>query len=397
MFDALRREYRRFPPRFWLLIAGTLVNRVGSFVIPFLTLYLTGQREYSESAAALVVSLYGFGSIGAAFFGGVLSDRVGRRRTLLLSLWGGAVALLALGRARSPEAIGACAFAFGFVGEMYRPAVGAMIADIVPPADRARAYAHSYWAVNLGFAIAPTLGGLLAGVGYEVLFVADAVTMALFGGVIFATISESRPEPSAHEAPGGLADVLADRTFLMLVGLTFCLAIVIWQSSVALPLDMKRKGLSEADYGMLIALNGLLIVLLQPLATTHVLRFRRSTVLAWGMLLFGLGFGLHAVAEAHLGYAVAIGTWTLGEILNAPVMSAVIADLAPPALRGRYQGVHGMAWASAAGFGPLAGGAVFDHLGPALLWGGCFALCALAAVGHRLVGPAHERRAIRPV
>ncbi len=144
MFAALRREYRRFPPRFWLLLVGSLVNRVGSFVIPFLTLYLTGQREYSESAAALVVSLYGFGSVGAALLGGVLSDRLGRRATLLLSLWGGAAALVALGRARSPEAIGACACLFGFLGEMYRPAVGAMIADIVAPELRARAYAHSY-------------------------------------------------------------------------------------------------------------------------------------------------------------------------------------------------------------------------------------------------------------
>ncbi len=251
--------------------------------------------------------------------------------------------------------------------------------------------------MNLGFAIAPTLGGLLAGAGYESLFLADAATMAVFGVVIFLTISESRPAPSAHEARVGMADVLADRTFVWLVLLTLCLGLVVWQSSVALPLDMKRKGLSEADYGTLIALNGLFIVLLQPFATAHVFRFRRSTVLATGMVLFGIGFGLHGVAGTHLGYAVAIGTWTLGEIINSPVLSAVVADLAPPALRGRYQGVYGMAWASAAALGPLAGGAVFDFLGPSRLWTGCLLLCVLAAIGHRLLGPAHERRAVRPV
>lgn len=395
MWSRLVAEIRRYPRAFWLLWIGSLLNRLGAFVVPFLTLYLTGQRGYSETAAGLVVSLYGVGGIAAALLGGVMTDRVGRRATLLLSMGGGAAALLALGFARTPFAIGGLTCLCGFLCEMYRPAVGAMVADLVPPADRGRAYGHMYWAVNLGFALAPTLGGLLARADYTLLFVIDATTMAAFGLVALLMLPETRPaEAIASHSRGGIRQVLGDRTFMALVVLTFCLAIVLWQNAVALPLDMRRKGLDELQYGSVIALNGVLIILFQPLALSYVLGRRRSTMLAMGTLLTGVGFGLNAWVGVPLGYALAVAIWTAGEIIHAPVWSAVIADLAPPALRGRYQGLNGGAWSTAAALGPLAGGAVYETLGPAALWGVCFGLCAAAAVGHRLVGPAHERRAV---
>jgi MFS family permease len=394
MLAALRREYRSLPRAFWLIWTGTLVNRLGAFVMPFLTLYLTGHRHISESAAGLIVSLYGVGCVGASLAGGVLSDRIGRRTTMALSLLGGATILFLLGQLQAPAAIGAAACAYGFLGEMYRPAVSAMVADLVAPEDRARAYAHQHWAVNLGFALAPSLGGLLASASYTVLFAADAATTAVFGLLVLLALPETRPTAHEHHDRGGLRAVLSDRVFMMLVVLAFGLGAVVVQSNVALPLDMRRKGLGESWFGALIALNGVLIVLFQHFAIARVRPLRRSRVLTAGALLFGLGFGLHAVARAPFGYAVAIALWTFGEIVSTPVMASVIADLAPPSLRGRYQGVYSTGWSLAAAFGPVTGTAVFDRLGPTALWAGCAAVCVLGALGQRFAGPHYERRRV---
>jgi MFS family permease len=400
VLSALREEIRSLPRAYWLLFTGTLINKIGGFVIPLLALYLTGERRLSEAAAGLVVSSWGAGTFAAGLVGGILADRLGRRRTILLSLFGGAAAMLALGFARAFTAIIPCALALGFLGEMYRPAVAAMIADVVPPEERQRAYAHLYWAVNLGFALAPTLAGLAAHLSYTLLFVIDSATTAAFGAVVLVALPESRPaEPApAHAADAhatGLGAVFADATFMSLAALTFLFAIVMWQSGVALPLDMTAKGLGAATYGALISLNGVMIVFIQPPVARTVGRLDRTRVLIGASLLFGAGFGLHALVSTTAGYALAISVWTLGEIAFVPAAQALVADLAPASLRGRYQGVNGMAWGLASTLGPAVGGGVLGRLGGAWLWGGCAASCALAAVGHALSGPRREREAAR--
>jgi MFS family permease len=400
VLSTLRQEVRSLPRAYWLLFTGTLINKIGGFVIPLLALYLTGERRLSETAAGLVVSSWGAGAFAAGFVGGILADRLGRRRTILLSLLGGAAAMLALGLARDVALIGLGALALGFVGEMYRPAVAAMVADVVPPAQRQRAYAHLYWATNLGFALAPTLAGLAAHLSYTLLFVIDSVTTAAFGAVVLVALPESRPtEPAPAPADDarapGLGAVFSDTTFMSLAALTFLFAIVMWQSGVALPLDMKAKGLDAATYGALISLNGVMIVVVQPLVARAVGRLERTRALLGASLLFGAGFGLHALVSTAAGYALAIALWTMGEIAFAPAAQALVADLAPARLRGRYQGVNGMAWGLASALGPALGGAVLARLGGGWLWGGCAAACALAAAGHALSGPGREREVAR--
>lgn len=395
MIAALVREYRSLPRVFWLLFAGTILNKAGSFVIPLLALYLTGERGFSEAAAGLVVSCYGAGSVSAGFVGGILADRIGRRRTMLLSLFWGAAAMLALGFMRDLAALALFAALMGFLSEMYRPAVAAMVADVVPAADRQRAYAHLYWAVNLGFAIAPTAAGLVAQLDYFLAFAIDAGTMAAYGLVVLAFLPETHPGATVrkHGDDGGMGPVFADRVFMGFIVLVFLAAFVMWQSGVSLPIDMKHKGLGPATYGALVSVNGILIVLLQPWLARAVLAYPRTRVFIGSSLLMGVGFGLHGLVASPAGFAVAIAVWTIGEIIAVPVAQATIADLAPPHMRGRYQGANSMAWAAASLCAPLVGGAVMGSFGGEWLWAGCFGLSALAALGHGLIGPARERHA----
>jgi MFS family permease len=396
MIARLRSTYAELPRVYWTVWLGTLVNKMGGVVVPFLALYLTRERGLSKAQAGLLVALYGCGTILAGLTGGVLADRVGRRATMLVSLFGGAVAMLGIGLGRALPSIAAATFLMGWLGEMYRPAVAALIADVVPPERRVRAYGHLYWAINLGFAVASALGGLAARVSYFSLFVVDAATMALYGVIVLLRVPETRPvvaEAQRGAAEPGILTVLADRTFMPFVALILGFAVVMWQNGTAVPMDMTQKGLSEVTYGALCSINGVLIVFLQPRMTAWLSPRPRAAVLAASSLVFGVGFGLFGFVSHWAGYAVAITIWTLGEIAQLPTANTVVADLAPTAMRGRYQGVYSMAWGAASVVAPIVGGAALDGPGGRALWVGCGALMALVGAGHLAVGKAIEARA----
>ena len=394
MHGAFSTSLRGLPRAFWVLWAGMLINRLGGFVVPFLAIYLTQERGLSVERAGLTVALFGAGSWASGPAGGILADRLGRRATMLLGLGGGALCMVHLGLARHPDHIAVAALLLGLVGDMYRPAVWASIADVVPPEDRLRAFGLLYWAVNLGFAAATSLGGALASLGFLWLFAGDAATSLAMAAVVFALTTETRPARGA-EHPGAMASATVpfrDGVFLSFVGLSFLIGMIFMQFAVALPLDMRAHGLSSAGYGGLIAINGVLIVAVQPFATGFISKFRRSRVLAASSLLVGIGFGLTAVARTAPQYAVTIVIWTLGEIAMAPVNPAVVSDLAPPSLRGTYQGVFQMSWGASTCLSPILGSLVLGRLGAPWLWTGCLALGAGVAAAHLAIAGPRRRR-----
>ncbi len=381
------------PRTYWLLWAGTLVNRLGSFVVVFLSLYLTKSRGLTVEAAGLVVSLYGAGSMLGGLTGGVLADRIGRRATLLLALAGGSTAMVALGLARELWLIAALAPLVSFLTDIHRPAVAAMVADLVPPPNRQRAYGLLYWAINLGFAVASVVAGLLARIDYLILFIGDAATTAAYAAVVWRFIPESRPTETPRET-GGLLEALANRTFVLFLGLALMLALVFFQHMATLPLDMGAHGHDEWAYGKVVAVNGLLIVLLQPAMTRALAGFPRGPVLAAATAATGIGFGLYAVVSSVPLYALGVALWTLGEIASSPLQSVIVADLAPPHARGRYQGLYTMTWGLAFFLGPALGSWVLGRWSAPALWLGCVGLCLVTAVGYLALGPriAGERR-----
>lgn len=395
------REHARalagdLPAPFWVLWTGTLVNRCGMFVVPFLAIYLTRERGFSPSQAGLVAALYGAGATLAGAIGGVLADRVGRRATLVGALALGGAAMIGLGFARRIEVIAPATFLVALITEMYRPAVQAATADLVRPEHRVRAFGLVYWVVNFGAAVGLTLGGLLATVSFTLLFVLDGVTSMLFALLIARGVPETRPARAAgaHAPRAELAGFLApfrDPALARFLALSFVMAFVFMQHNTALPLDLVAHGLSSAQYGAVVALNGVLIVALQPFLGPLLARHDRSRVLALGALVVGIGFGFNAIAGTAPMYALGVVVWTLGEMAVLPVANAVVADLAPAETRGRYQGAYGMAFGLATCLAPALGSWVLQHLGHVTLWLGTFALGALVAAGHLALGPTLRR------
>jgi MFS family permease len=384
------------PGTYWYLWTGTLVNRLGSFVVPFLALYLTRERGFRVEEAGGVVALHGAGAVLAGLVGGTLADRIGRRATLLVGLWLGSAAMLALGLARDTWQICTAAFLLGLLGEQYRPAVSAAIADVVPPEHRARAYSLLYWIINVGFSLALPLGGFASRAGFLTLFVADACTTFLYGVIVWWKVPETRPAHLPRTASTTTRSLLSFAPFQDTVFLGFALpilltAMIFMQYNVTLPLDLAARGMTPATFGLVLSANGLLVVLLQPFAGRILGSMRRSTALAAASALTGLGFGLHGLG-AHVPLALlAVTVWSIGEVLQAPVASAVVADLAPPHQRGVYQGAYATLWAGSACLSPLLGTWLLGHLGRAPLWGGCLAVGLFAATWHLAAASSRRR------
>ncbi|WP_369260104.1 MFS transporter [Streptomyces sp. R35] len=383
------------PAAYWWIWTSILVNWLGAFTGPILALSLTDARGYSVSYAGFVVSLLGAGAIAGSAAGGILADRIGRRLTMFAGHCLTAVSMVLLGLSTAQGAVSAAAFAAGLGAASVRPAAQASLADLVPSADRPRAFAYNYWAVNTGTAVSAVLAGLMVEHGYTQLFLADAATTLLCGAVVLAKVPETRPEHPAP-APADRAQrhtaeahahvpLRKDAPFLLFVLLTLVFAAVYEQKAAALPVVVTGHGHSAATFSLLMALNALLVVLLQLPVTRLVSGRSRAAVLLAGGVLVGVGFGLTGLATGTLPLVGTVVVWTAGEMLYAPLAGAVSAELAPVHRRGRYQGAYGTAWSAAAFIGPAGGTWVLAHAGPGALWSLCAAAGVAAGVGCALI------------
>ncbi|WP_327656087.1 MDR family MFS transporter [Streptomyces sp. NBC_00483] len=384
---AVTESVSGLPREFWWLWTSTLVNRLGNFVLTFLALYLTASRGFSAAYAGLVASLIGLGGVIASVLGGVLADRLGRRPTLLGAQLATSATVAALAFVRDPAWIAVTGFALGLASNASRPAIQAMMADIVRPEDRVRAFSLNYWAINLGFAVSSVYAGFLVAQSYTLGFLVEAAMTLACACVVFVKVKESRPTktvvPGAPSSPVvTMGTVLRDGRFMLMVGLSFLVAVVFTQSSVGLPIVMGENGLTSSDVGLVAGVNGVVIVALQIPLTRYIERRDPGRLLTVSSLLIGYGFALTALAGSLAAYALTVVVWTLGEMINAPTQSGLVARLSPAEGRGRYQGVYTMSWSAAALVAPLAGGWVIDTAGAGWLWAGCAALGTVTALGY---------------
>jgi MFS family permease len=385
-----------------MLWCGMLLNRLGSTIFLLLGLYLTQERRLSAELTGLIISLYAAGGLLAGPIGGTAADRLGRRPTLLVGTAASGALMLALGFARSTAAILAIAPLLGFFTDACRAPLQAAVADVVPPRDRARAYGLLYWAINLGFAAAASFGGALAAHHFGLLFVIDALTTFGYGGFVLFGVPETRPPPQLAAlaepgAPRRLIDLpLHDAGFVKFVLIQMLLLLAFVQVLVTLPLDMRAHGLGIGQIGWLLGLNGVFIVLGQPIALRALRRFGHGQWLVAGAALTGIGLGTNAFAGAAIGssvvYLLAAALWTAGEIGVSSSAPALVAEFAPAHRRGAYQGTYQLAWAVASTVAPMLGSLVLARLGSPALWLGCLAVCLAAAALH-LASTARRRPA----
>ncbi len=339
-----------------LLVIGTFVNKLGTFIMPYLTLVLQREFQLKPARLGLVLAAQGVGSLASILAGGLLTDRLGRRLTLMLSLFGSGTLAIAMGLAPSLSVFVPLLVGFGFLADLYRPAASAIIADVLPSAQRAVGFAGLRAAVNLGFSFGVALGGLIADWNWRVLFYADGLTTVIFGLIVYRLIRETRPErPAYDEGTRPAAETpWRDGVFLQLVITSLTFTMVLYSFFTVLPLTVTvSAGYPAAVYGSLMAVNGVLIAAFEMSIVNSLRRYRRLRVAAVGLLLTGLGFALTGVVMHWAWFLFTILVWTAGEILCGPQQTAFAADWAPPAARGRYLSVYQATWSVSVIVNPL--------------------------------------------
>lgn len=374
----LREKLRALPRAAWILYAGTFINRSATFVVVFLVLYLTG-RGYSVQQAGIALGAYGLGNLISAALGGYLADRIGRRKTIALSMFSVAASLTLLSQAEQLVPIIILAGLTGLTGDLYRAAASALLADLVPPGQRLTAFTMYRLFLNAGIAIGPAIAGFLAERSFIYLFVADAVTSVIYGVIAVAALPEGR-RTSKEEARWAVAlgAIGHDRRFLRFLAASAAITFVFFQFESTFALHVNAAGFSTAVYGLLISLNGLLIILIELPLTIITQRYSPSRVIAVGYLLVGAGFALNLMAHRIPLLVISVVIWTFGEMISAPVSAAYVADLAPQHVRGRYMGTFGLTWSLGLMLGPSLGAFLFAE-SPPLLWTLCGVLGLLSS------------------
>jgi MFS family permease len=375
--SSLFADLRALPRTFWILFAGTFINRFGTFVWPFLTIYLT-RTGHSLAEASVAVSAFGVGALCGSVLGGWLADHIGRRNTIVLGTFGAATFFMLLYAAASLPAIVACTMLAGLANGTYHPASSALLTDLIPDALRVRAFAAIRAAANAGFACGAAVGGVLANYSLFWLFAGDALTTVLFGIIAFLWLPHGL-RGQTHHAPwsDALRQIRGDRTFRAIWLAAFAIAIIFAQFASTYSLHILRSGFhveklglrlsTEVIYGLLIGWNGVLVMLAELPMTSATLRFDARRVMALGCATIGFGFALNSIASSAFTAWIAMTVFTIGEMLHAPTMSAFMARLAPERMRGRYMGALGLAWNSAGIVGPLIGFRLFA-IDPRLMW-----------------------------
>jgi MFS family permease len=374
---SLIQSLRSLPRPVWILCAGTFVNKFGAFVIPFLAIYLR-QRGFSEGEAGAALASYGIGHFAASALGGYLADRIGRRKTIALSMFSSAAAMLLLSQANSFFAIVTLTALTGLATELYRPASNALLADLVPEHERVTAFAAYRWALNAGFAFGPATAGFLIKHSFVWLFVGDAITSALFGVVAwFALPHGVRATGKAAQWSEALRLMARDKRLHKMLAAQFAIALVFFQVFSTFGLHVTGCGFSPSTYGALISLNGVLIVAVELWLLSITRRCAIAPTIAIGYALVGLGFASSAVATTVPALVVVIIVFTFGEMISMPLAAAYTTQGVPPEMRGRYMGVYSIMWALGLTLGPGIG-LQLHTAQPTILWIACGMLGLIA-------------------
>ena len=371
-------QLRALPRAAWILFLGTFLNKFGTFVIPFLTLYLT-RKGFTTREAAIALGAYGAGHFIASGLGGYLADRVGRRKTIVLSMFSAGLTMILLSQAQTFTAVVILTMLAGLTGELYRPAGSALLADLIPQGQRVTAFAMYRLAFNAGWAFGPAVAGFMVKASYFWLFIGDAITSMLFGVVAwFALPHGVRSSRDESGWPEALRVIARDYRLHQFLIASLAIGFVFFQMSSTFGLHMTGRGISPTWYGLILSLNGVMVVAFELLITTYSQRFPGRSAMAFGYVLIGIGFAANAFATTVPAFALAMVVFTLGEMAAMPVASAYVADLAPEHMRGRYMGMNGFIWALALVFGPSLGMLLYES-SPTSLWLTCGALGLFAA------------------
>jgi MFS family permease len=372
----LRAAIVEYPRNFWILMVVSFIDRLGGFILfPFFTLYITSKFGVGMTTVGLIFGTFSMTGIIGSTIGGALTDRLGRKPMLLFGLIVSAISSIWLGFADNLTTFFAGAIFVGLFSNAGGPAQQAMVADILPDSQRPKGFAIWRVVVNISAVVGPAIGGLVASRSYLALFITDAAVSVFVAILIFFLLPESRAilkkdrRETMVQSFQGYGRVLRDGIFMFFwVASVFSWLVYMQMNSTLAVYLRDTHGVSEQGFGFLLSLNAAMVVLFQFAITRRVERYPSFIVMAWGALLYAVGFCIYGFASDYSIFILAMAIITIGEMLNVPIGQAVVANLAPEDMRGRYMAFFGFSFAIPGMFGTLLAGLIMDNADPRMVW-----------------------------
>jgi MFS family permease len=389
-------SFKGYDRRVWILFVGRMVGAAGfSVVMPFLAIYLHDKIGVPMSYVGLIfLASSATGAVGQVL-GGEIADKFGRKNVMALAQGTRAMIFVIISVVIATQMdfilIAVLIICSSLVGNIFEPASNAMIADVVGPGKRLEAYSLLRIGVNIGWALGPLVGGFLAAVSYSSLFLLTAVTSGTVALIMTLAVEESMRKGGPREGFSfrDLGRIRRNKRFVFFCAMSFLLFIVVAQMSTTYSVFSNDVvGVSEIEIGYLYTINGALVVFLQLPMARYLTKFRMSSVIASGAVVYAAGYFLVAFAQDFMFLSFCMFVITMGENITSPSSMNLVANMSPEKERGRYMGVFGLSTSFGYSLAPFIGGVLLDiTVGmPILLWGIVASFGIASALGFLQMG-----------
>lgn len=386
----------------WFLSLVMFINRSGTMVVPFMTIYCTQKLHFSIAEAGFIYGLFGAGSVVGAFAGGKITDKIGFHQLQIAALIIGGFLFILLGFQRTFLSLSICSFILSVCNESFRPANSTAIVYYSTPENCTRSYALNRLAINLGWSFGGALGGFLASVNYQLLFWVDGFTNIFAGLLLYKLLSPKNDVKKAGvEKPAGhTRSPYRDKLFLIFLGLVICFAACFFQLFTMHPIFLKTQWhITEQVIGFLMALNGAVIVLIEMILV-HNMEGRRPPAffISLGIFVVGLGYLITNLFAPGIALAVSIVVVvTIGEVLALPFMNSFWTARTTTGNRGRYAALYTIAWSVAQILAPIIGSIMIVQYGYAVLWWLAAVVCFLISFAFACIHISHSKQTARAI
>ncbi len=389
-FELYKNAYKGLAPATWWLSLVMLVNRSGTMVVPFMTLYLTQKLNYSLAQAGWVMALFGAGAICGGLIGGRLVDKFGFYYVQIIALSVGGILFIILGQMTSYPLICIFSFLLSLINDAFRPANSAAIGHYSQEENRTRSFSLNRLAINLGWSLGGALGGFIASKNYQLLFWIDGFTNIGASILLWMLLAPSKNKATGKSiektAAANVPSAYKDKPYLMFFVLTILFSYCFFQLFTTLPVFYRTKLLlSENQIGIIMALNGLIIAVTE-MVLVHSLEGKRHVTqyIMIGVMMIGCSFLMFNIFPGALLLAIASTIlMSFGEMFSMPFMNTYWIKRTVNENRGQYAGLFTVAWSIAQVLGPGTGAQIADRYGFHVLWWIIGAICIITALGYK--------------
>lgn len=385
-------HYKGLPKGLYMICFATLINRLGDFVVPFLSLYLTQKIGMTAGASGLVVTLSSVIAIPASMIGGRISDRYGRKNIYVFAQSISALSLIPCALTKNAVITVVCLLFSTFFNGFVRPAFTSMITDMLPNEQRQAGFALKYLSINVGVSIGPIIAGFLFNNLLPLLFIGDALTSLIAVFLIWRNVDETYPAGSIIKTEsreekaekGNTFELFRKRPHLCLFFLLYGIYSFIYtQHRFSLPITMNYLFDHQGArlFGYLMSINAITVLVLTAFLSALTRRRHQLTNMIFSGLLYAVGFGMIGYIS-HFG-ALVLSTiiWTIGEILSTISSGVYLANNSPSNYRARLNAIMTIGNCIGTSLSTAVSGIYIQYHGCRTVWTWIFFISLIAAIG----------------